>query len=138
MIYFHLLSLAFVFFTIVRADYFGMSWIQGRKKTLDPRVLTNLHRSTWVGLSLMILTGIMLFLPMRDYLLTRPQFYIKMAFVITLICNGFVIGHLQKVAATHSFASLTTSQKTPLFVSGVVSTISWAGAAITALFLLPY
>lgn len=138
MIYFHLLSLAFVFFTVVRADYFGMSWIQGKKEVLDSRILTTLHRSTWIGLSLMILTGIMLFLPMKDYLLTRPQFYIKMAFVITLICNGFVIGHLQKIATTHSFASLTFSQKVPLFISGVVSTISWAGAVITALFLLPY
>lgn len=137
MIIFHLLVLSFVFFTILRADYFGMSWIQGKKKTLDQKTLTQLHRHTWVGLSLMIITGILLFLPMKDFLLARPQFYLKMAFVVTLICNGFVIGHLQKVATMKSFNSLSAKEKMPLFISGAVSTISWMGAAITALFLIP-
>jgi hypothetical protein len=84
----------------------------------------------------MIVTGVFLFIPMREYLLTRPQFYIKMAFVVTLIANAFVIGHLQKRATTHSFKDLSFKEKLPLFISGAVSTVAWLGAATTALFLV--
>lgn len=85
----------------------------------------------------MITTGLTLFWPMKEYLLTLPQFYIKMAFVATLICNGFVVGRLQKKASTRTFSSLSPRERTPLFISGAVSTLSWIGAIIAAFFLLP-
>lgn len=137
MIIIHLLSLSFVLFTIVRADLYGMSWVRGSKKTLDVKVLNKLHIDMWAGLILMIITGLILFYPMREYLLTRPQFYVKMAFVVTLICNGFVIGKLQHISTTRSFSSLTIKEKAPLFISGAVSTICWISAIVTAFFLIP-
>lgn len=137
MIIFHFLSLAFVLYTIARADYFGMLWIREKRKTLNEKKLRTLHTQAWIGLGLMITTGLTLFWPMKEYLLTLPQFYIKMAFVVTLICNGFVVGRLQKKASTRTFSSLSPRERTPLFISGAVSTLSWIGAIIAAFFLLP-
>lgn len=86
----------------------------------------------------MIITGFLMFWPMREYLFTRPQFYAKMAFVVTLIVNGFVIGHLQDVATKKWFKELTLKEKLPLFISGGVSTLAWLGAAIGGFYILPF
>ncbi len=133
----HLSSLGFTAWYILRADHAGFNWIRGVSAQLDPVLIKKYHRGTWIGLCLMIVTGLFLFWPMKDYLLTRPQFYIKIAFVMTLICNGFVIGTLQEVAVTKTFTSLSFKEKIPLFISGAVSTLCWVGAAITAFFLIP-
>lgn len=133
---FHLLTLAFVAVTIFQADSLAFSWIRGYEAVIDAEESRKLHKRTWIGLALMIATGVLLFWPGRDYLLTRPQFFIKMAFVLALIVNGFIIGSLQKVATEKSYASLSAREKLPLFISGAVSTISWAGAAIMAFFLM--
>lgn len=133
----HLITLGFIFWTIIRADHLAFSWIRGKVSTLPKEKVQKYHRNTWIGLSGMLLTGFLLFLPMREFLLTRPQFYAKMAFVVTLIANGFAIGHLQKIALTKSFKQLTLKEKIPLFVSGGISTLAWIGAALGGLFLIP-
>ena len=132
----HLLSLAFVTWNIVIADHLGFSWMRGRVLFLDKNKIQKYHHRSWIGLCLMIITGFFLFLPLKEYLLTRPQFYIKMAFVVTLIINGFAIGHLQKISFTKSFKELTSKEKLPLFISGAVSTICWIMAALAALYLV--
>lgn len=132
----HLLTLAFLAWNIVRADHLGFLWIRGTLKTLDKKRVQTLHRNTWIGLGGMIITGVLLFIPMKDYLLMRPQFLLKMAFVFTLLVNGMIIGHLQKVSTTVEYSSLSLSQKVPLYISGAVSTIAWLGAAISALFIV--
>lgn len=132
----HLFTLGFLAWNILRADHLGFLWIRGKVVHLDEPSVHRYHRNTWIGLCGMIITGVLLFLPMREYLLERPQFYLKMAFVVTLIANGFVIGHLQKTARTQAFENLTFRQKLPLLLSGAVSTIAWIGAATTAFFLV--
>ncbi len=132
----HLLTLAFVAWTVFHADHMGFEWMRGKVRVLDRAKVKTLHRNTWLGLCGMIATGFLMFWPMREYLLGRPQFYIKMFFVLALIGNGFVIGRLQKVALTKSFAELTTKEKLPLMISGAVSTVGWLGAATMAFFLI--
>ena len=83
----------------------------------------------------MITTGLLLFWPGRSYLLERVQFFVKMAFVTTLICNGFIIGNLQKIAITHAWGDLKVSQKLPLLISGSVSTLAWLGAFTGAFYI---
>ncbi|MEZ0209115.1 MAG: hypothetical protein ACAH17_02995 [Candidatus Paceibacterota bacterium] len=134
----HLLTLTFVIFTVVQADHMGFAWIRGKIAVLKEDKVRTLHRNTWLGLCGMILTGFLMFWPMREYLLTRPQFFAKMAFVLTLIVNGFVIGHLQKVALTKSFKELSLKEKLPLMISGIVSTLGWLGAMLGGYYLLPY
>lgn len=133
----HLLSLAYVIWTAFHADRLGLLWLEGRKEKLEGSVIRKYHRHMWIGVCLMLLTGFLNFYPMREYLLARPQFYIKMSFVLVLIINGFAIGHLQKKAITHSFKELSTQEKIPLFISAGASLVGWLGAITMAFFLLP-
>jgi hypothetical protein len=133
----HLAILAFVAWTVVHADHMAFSWIRGKVAHLDEAKVKRLHRHTWYGLLGMIVTGILMFIPLREFLLTRPQFYAKMAFVLGLVINGFVIGRLQKVAFNKTFKELTAREKIPLFISGAVSTLCWVFAAIGGFYLLP-
>jgi hypothetical protein len=132
----HLLSLLYILWNIAHADHLGFSWMRGKIKILNEEKVHVYHRGSWVGLSCMLFTGFLLFLPMREYLLTRPQFYIKMAFVITLICNGFVIGKLQKTATTKTYASLSFYEKAPLVTSGAISITAWIGSIVTSFYLI--
>lgn len=133
----HLLSLAYVAWNVLHADHMGLSWIRGKYELLEADQVAKYHRGTWIGLCSMIVTGFILFWPMRDFLLTRPQFYVKMAFVVTLVINAFVIGTLSKISLEKPFAVLTSKEKLPLFISGAISTFAWVGAAGVAFFLLP-
>lgn len=133
----HIISLIYVAWNVVHADHMGFNWIRSKVVTLNESTIKKYHHGSFIGLGLMIFTGLILFWPMREFLLTRPQFYAKMGFVTALFINGFVIGHLSKVSTSKSFASLTLGEKIPLFISGGVSTISWIGATIAALFLIP-
>lgn len=132
----HLLTLTFVAWNIIRADHVAFTWVRGKIDTLNKDTVRFYHRNVWIGLIGMILTGLLMFWPMREYLLSRPQFYLKMAFVFTLLVNGFVIGRLQEVATKKRFKELTTKEKLPLFISGAVSSIAWIGAGVAALFLV--
>ena len=133
----HLMTFGFIAWTVFRADCLGSGWIRGTEAVLPVEEVRKLHRTTWIGLSIMITTGLIMFWPMREYLLTRPQFYAKMAFVITLVMNGFAIGHLQKVSFTKKYSDLPRREKLPLFISGAVSSLAWVGAATMAFFLIP-
>lgn len=132
----HLLILAFVAWNTFHADHLGLKWIQGKLPVLSESLVKKYHDRVWFGLIGMILTGFLMFWPMREYLLSRPQFYIKMFFVLALVANGFVIGRLQKISTSKTFAELSVREKLPLFISGGVSTLGWVGAATTAFFLV--
>jgi thiamine transporter ThiT len=131
----HLLTLIFIAWNVFRADHMAFSWTRGTVKTLDPVLVKKYHYRVWAGLITMILTGLFLFYPERDYLLERPQFYAKMGFVLAIVINSIAIGFLQKKAITHAYKDLRFTQKLPLFISGVVSTLSWLGATAGGFFL---
>ncbi len=133
----HLLVLSFIAWNVVVADHMGFNWIRGKTRVLDALIVKKYHRRVWIGLGLMILTGLFLFWPLREFLLSRQQFYVKMTFIIILIINGFAVGKLQKVAETRTFLSLSLQERIPLFVSGTVSTLAWLGAAFGGLYLIP-
>jgi hypothetical protein len=65
-----------------------------------------------------------------------PQFAMKMGFVLVIVLNSFIIGQLIKIPTTKTFASLTTKEKIPLYLSGLLSFASWGGAIIAAMFIL--
>ena len=111
--------------------------MSGKEQLLSKNDIAQYHKGTWIGLSCMIITGAFLFYQMREFLLTRPQFYIKMGFVIALIINGLVIGNISHVATEKPFTSLSTQEKMLLLISGAIYTISWIGAIIAAFFLIP-
>ena len=131
----HLLALAYAAWNIVHADHMGFNWMRGKMATLDSKMVAKYHHGTWLGLILAIITGTLAFLSVRSQVV-YPQFYIKMAFVTALVINSFVIGTLSKIPTIKTFASLSNKEKLPLLISGAVSTISWLGAAVMALFIL--
>lgn len=120
---------------ILYTDSYAFSWIRGKRDTLDITRLKRLHHLMWIGLLLMIATGSLMFYPYREYLLAHPPFLTKAGLILTLVVNGFFIGKLLHVAAERPFSSLSVREKTPLFLSGAVSTSAWIGVIIAATML---
>lgn len=130
----HILALLFAAWNIVHADHLAFSWIRGKEPMLDAKKVAKYHKGTGIALVLVIITGTIAFLSIRSEII-YPQFYIKMGFVVALIINSFVIASLSKIPTKRTYASLSTQEKFPLMLSGAVSTISWLGAAVMALFI---
>ncbi len=120
---------------LIYADFLGFSWIRGKRETLDQTSVHLLHRIVWILLSTMIATGILLFYPYQEYLLSHLPFLVKMGFITALIVNGFVIGNITTIATTRTYASLTPREHIKLYLSGAVSLISWIGTVIAATML---
>lgn len=135
MLPFHIASVVFSFGILLYADHFAFAWMTGRKQTLDRKTMHFLHRCMWAGLISTMFFGVLLAYPMLSFLLSYPLFVMKMFFVGILLTNAFIIGLLMDVATTRPFASLSSQEKVPLFVSGVVSTIGWVTAATLGYFL---
>ena len=135
LIYIHLGTFALLVPLILFADHQGFEWLTGHKETLHPKTIGFVHNLTGAGLALMILSGLFLAWPIRDALFTNTAFLVKMGFVLLLIVNSYFIGKLMHTATERPFKSLSDSEKLPLFISGALSTIGWAGAFIAALYM---
>ncbi len=132
----HLLSLAFVAVTLLRADKEAFAWLKGTKVTLDAVRLHSLHIQMWAGLVLMIVTGLFLAVPEISYLLSDSVFIAKMLFVGTLLANGVLLGRLMRVATVQSFAETTMHDRMALVLSGGISFCAWVGAGVIGYFFL--
>lgn len=132
---FHIASLLFVGWNVLLADHLGFTWITGKAAMLEASTVRKYHVRVSIGLGLMITTGLLLFWPAREYLLSRTQFYVKMGFVVALILNSFVINKYSLIPTTRSYASLSFSEKLPMLISGGVSTLCWFGAILGGFFL---
>lgn len=121
---------------IIYTDHQGYLYFRGKKKLLSEGFVRWSHRLVWIGLVLMIATGLILTLPSWEYRLQDPTFYVKMGFVLVLIMNSFAIGALSKRATTTPFAELHIEDRRTLMVSGALSFIGWVGAACIGLLLL--
>lgn len=135
MLWVHLGILLCTALVILYTDHLGWQYFRGTKQTLDSRLVGRLHVAVWVGLCGMILTGAYMALPAFSVLMAQPLFAAKMGFVALLVVNAWFIGSLITVATTTPYASLTQKQKTPLVLSGVLSSLGWVGA-VTCAFLL--
>lgn len=131
----HIVTVIVLVVVILYTDSLGMSWMRGKRETLPRAKIARLHSIVWVGLGIMIATGITMFIPLRDYLLYTPSFYVKMGFVAALIINATFIGRFMHIASERPFEALTQKERLPLFISGTISTISWIGAIVSALLL---
>lgn len=132
----HLAVLLYAAWNILHADHLGFTWITGKVNVLPEKDIRKYHRRVWAGLIGMMITGFIMFWPMREYLLERWQFLLKMSFVLALVANGFAIGSIQKVATKKWYRELTTREKIPLLLSGAISTAGWVGAARMAFFIV--
>lgn len=133
----HLTFLALAALGILMADKLAFAWLLGKTPTISPRRLLLLHWLVTIGLAGLVGTGLLMFWPLRLYLMHEPQFWAKMFLVFCLLVNSFFIEAFMHKATTHPFTSFTLNQKVPLFISGGVSALCWLGAAGLAFFLLP-
>lgn len=120
---------------VIIADVHAAGWVLGKLSTLPTRRMCFLHRFVQVGLVVSIASGFYMFYPLRDYLLTVPAFYVKIAFVLALLINAGVIGKHLHIATSRTFAEVTGKERRLLIISGAVSTISWVGVFTAAQFL---
>jgi hypothetical protein len=120
------------------ADHAAFNWMRGKTPLMGKKALFTAHWIVTTALLGLVYTGLVLFWPERDYLLTQPLFLLKMGFVAALLINSIVIEWLMHVAAHRPFASLSIRQKAPLFTSGAISTLSWLGAGLMGLLLFVF
>lgn len=135
LVYVHLATLLCLVVIITLSDLRGLSWILGKRETLALTASKRFHALIWIGLLTMIISGLLMAWPLRNYLADTPAFYIKMFFVVALLANSFVIGKEMRLAAEKSFAELTKKERGRILISGAVSTFSWLGAFIAALYM---
>ena len=120
---------------VIIADLHALLWARGKLPLLESRRLQMLHNAVSTGLLVSITSGFIMFLPLREYLVTVEAFWVKLAFVLVLIINSFVIARHMHVPTSRTFTSLTKQERRPLLISGAVSTISWIIVFASALLL---
>ncbi len=125
----HIAAFGFVLGVTVVADKEAIAWVLGKKETLDSEKIHLYHNLVWVGLLTLIVSGSILFYPMRVYLLTQLLFVMKLLFVSALIVNSFLIGRMAHIAIEKPFAELTNHEKMSLLISAATSFLSWMCAA---------
>ncbi|HEV7449092.1 MAG TPA: hypothetical protein VGP13_00945, partial [Candidatus Paceibacterota bacterium] len=84
-LYVHIGALGLALIGMIYADSQAFSWIRGKKDVLLHKHILQAHHIVSVALAAIILTGLVLFWPMRGYLISQPLFWLKMAFVAALI-----------------------------------------------------
>jgi hypothetical protein len=131
----HLMALAVAGCGVLVADKVGLSWIRGKTRMLSRRTLHILHKTISYALATLILSGLYLFWPVRDYLLHQNLFLLKMFFVAVLVINSLVIDRLMLVATKVPFTMISGKGKVVLLMSGAISFICWTGAFIAAVLL---
>lgn len=132
----HLAAFGWSVVGVLAADSQGVRWLLGWKDTLSASAMHFWHRWVWVGISVSVLSGLYMFWPVREYLLSQPTFLLKVSFVLVLCLNALFIGKHMLVATTERFSALPAAAKRTLLISGGVSSVSWVTIA-TLGFLLP-
>lgn len=128
------------------SDFMFFSAVRDKKiSRTEMRFLTIGSRAVWLGLFLLVLSGIGLVLMNMESLFSSPKFWAKMSVVGIIIVNGIIfhryhIPHLHKHVGLHFPSSSIFVRRIPLLLaSGVVSGVSWTSALILgAMRGLPY
>lgn len=133
----HLASFIVNILLVIVADSNALLWVLGKKEVLSLILMRRLHQLLSVGLAVSILSGVYLFALNLDYFsaVFVPAMYVKIAFVIMLVINAFVIEKHLAVVSTRPFGSLTKEERIPLFISGFVSAVGWIGVIAAAQFI---
>ncbi len=132
----HLASLVLTIPFILYADHLGLSYIAGKKKLLKASTIEKLHLIVFLGLMVLIITGVVLTAPSWNFYVNDRVFQLKMFFVMTLFLNGVFIGRLMRVASVKPFNKLQKPKKFLLLLSGSLSLISWISSAVIGYFFL--
>lgn len=121
----------------VMSDSIFFSSIKDKKITqTEMRFLVIGSRVVWVGVLLLILSGLGLVYLNPEHTLTSHKFWAKMTIVGAVIINGIIFHFyhlplLRKHVGVYFPSAPTFVRRVPLLLaSGVVSSVSWASAII--------
>jgi hypothetical protein len=131
--YIHIASLCVAALGILIGDHAAWQWLMHKRDVVGKRELTVSHWTVTLGLAGLMLSGLYLFWPMRNYLLGEPLFVLKMVFVAALVINSFFIEYLMHTASHTPWRALSMGERVPFILSGAVSTLSWVGAFLVAI-----
>lgn len=132
----HIAILLITAFFIIKSDHYGFKWLRGTVTTLDALIITRWHDYITLGLIGILISGFLLFYPRREFIFSGDDLFLfKMVFVFALVINSFFIHTLLKIATSKKFVDTNTCERMSMFISGTVSTMSWVGAVVCALFL---
>ena len=120
---------------VMYSDEQAAMWILGKKEVLDQKKVSLLHNLVTAGLTLLLLTGGLLYLQAPVAYLSSITFVVKMVAVAALILNTYAISRLSHVATSRSFKSLSKEERIPLFISGFISIAGWGTAALCGLLI---
>lgn len=102
-------------------------------------------RMVWIGLAIIVVSGLLLFSLNTERYLASGKFLAKMTVVAVIIANGAIfhlvhIPRLHRHAGQHFPSSDEFMRKAPLLIaSGAVSVVSWTSALILGVFRsVPY
>lgn len=132
----HFFSLIITIPAILYSDYSGFKYFTGKEPLMNHKKMKILHALVFAGLFLLITTGTLVMIPIWAIMLENPFFYIKIAFVLTLLVNGLFIGKLIEKATTTPYINLPKEDKVFLMTSGAISAISWVSVIIISFFFL--
>ena len=134
----HLVGVVLGFGAALMADIFFFRFLKDRKVTEEEvKTLKVFSRIIWVGLAIILFSGLLLFLSNMEFYLNSAKFLTKMAVVGVIVVNGFVLN----CAVTPKLTSINfiarenedkkmRSVRSLAFASGAVSAVSWWTAFI--------
>lgn len=143
---FHLIGIGVGFGGAIASDFVFTSAIRDWKiNATEYKILKILSRMVWIGISLLIASGLMLVWLNPELYLESPKFWAKMTVVAILFVNG-VVFHVKHIPIIGR--CLDTDLRTnrlfikssrTLFISGAISMVSWFSALVLgALRGVPY
>ena len=134
---FHLFGVVVGMGGAVMSDFMFFSSIHDEKIShTEIRFLKLGSLAVWLGLTLIVISGLLLFGENPGRYLNSPKFLAKMTIVVVLVVNGIIfhlihIPRLLRHAGAHFPSSDEFMRKVPLLlISGAVSMISWFSALI--------
>jgi hypothetical protein len=120
---------------VLYSDEQAFMWVLGKKTMLERGRISFLHRAVTTGLTLLIITGGLLYADAAPAYLSVTLFTTKLVVIFALIVNTYAIHRFSEVALMRSFASLSHRERIPLFITGAVSFAGWATAIICGLLI---
>lgn len=100
------------------------------------KLLNTVGVMVWLGLGLLVLSGIAMFLERPEELLNSVKFIAKMSIVLVIILNGIVfhtyhIPHMKRHVGKHMPKSSTFKKRSRfMLLSGSISVTSWLCAVL--------
>lgn len=134
----HLIGIVFGFGAALMADLFFFKFLKERSVTEDNvKTLKVFSRIIWLGLGIVIFSGLFLFLSNIEFYLGSAKFLTKMSVIGVIIVNGLVLNF----AVTPKLTSISftagdkedkkmQSVRSLAFAAGAVSATSWWTAFI--------